>query len=101
MPNCKGFRDKSKCILAQEFIHLLTDENISFIESKNFYTETLLLFQSLKENKLSFIDVSLLHLSGKYEVRTFDKDLKKVLIKKISLLTNNRINFPKQKSARR
>ena len=67
---------------AQEFIQLLTDENISFIESKNFYAETLLLFQALKENKLSFVDVSLLHLSRKYEVRTFDKDLKKVLIKK-------------------
>ena len=68
--------------LAQEFIQLLTDKNISFVESKNFYAETLLLFQSLKENKLSFVDVSLLHLSKKYEVRTFDKSLQKALVKK-------------------
>ncbi len=67
---------------AQEFIQLLTDKNISFVESKNFYAETLLLFQSLKENKLSFVDVSLLHLSRKYEIRTFDKNLRKVLMKK-------------------
>lgn len=67
---------------AQEFIQLLTDENISFVESKNFYAKTLLLFQSLKENKLSFVDVSLLHLSQKYEVQTFDKNLRKVLTKK-------------------
>ncbi len=67
---------------AQEFIHLLTDEHIPFIESKNFYAETLLLFQSLRENKLSFVDVSLLHLSRKYEVKTFDKNLDKVLMKK-------------------
>ncbi|HFC77022.1 MAG TPA: type II toxin-antitoxin system VapC family toxin [Candidatus Moranbacteria bacterium] len=67
---------------AQEFIQLVTDENIPFIESKNFYAKTLLLFQSLNEDKLSFVDVSLLHLSKKYELRTFDKDLRKMLVKK-------------------
>jgi len=65
--------------MAQKFIQQITDENISFIESRHFCAQTLLLFQSLKENKLSFVDVSLLYLSKEYEVKTFDKELGKAL----------------------
>jgi len=64
---------------AQRFIQLIIDENIPFLESKKFYPQTLLLFQSLKESKLSFVDVSLLHLSKKYKIKTFDNDLGKRL----------------------
>ncbi len=64
---------------AQKFIRQVVDADISFLESKNFYPQTLLLFQSLKENKLSFVDVSLLYLSEEYEVKTFDKDLQKMI----------------------
>jgi len=64
---------------AQKFIQLIIDNNISFLESKNFYAQTFLLFQSLKENKLSFVDVSLLYLSKKYKVETFDKNLQKMI----------------------
>jgi len=67
--------------MAQKFIQQITNENISFIESRHFYAQTLLLFQSLRENKLSFVDVSLLYLSKKYEVKTFDKELGKALKK--------------------
>ena len=65
---------------AHKFIQQVTDENISFIESKNFYAKTLLLFQSLGEDKLSFVDVSLLYLSEKHKVKTFDKRLKRMII---------------------
>ena len=65
---------------AHKFIQQVTDENISFIESKNFYAKTLLLFQSLGEDKLSFVDVSLLYLSEKHKVKTFDKSLKRMII---------------------
>jgi predicted nucleic acid-binding protein len=65
---------------AHKFIQQVTDENISFIESKNFYAKTLLLFQSLEEDKLSFVDVSLLYLSEKHKVKTFDKSLKRMII---------------------
>ena len=64
---------------AQKFIQLIIDNNIPFLESKHFYPQTILLFQSLEENKLSFVDVSLLHLSEKYKVKTFDKDLQKMI----------------------
>ncbi len=64
---------------AHKFIQQITDTNISFLESKNFYAETILLFQSLEENKLSFVDVSLIHLSKKYKIKTFDKELQKIL----------------------
>ena len=62
---------------SQNFIQHI--ENIPFLESKNFYAQTLALFQSLKENKLSFVDVSLLYLSQNYEIETFDKELQKMI----------------------
>lgn len=65
--------------IANKFIQRVTDLNISLLKSKDFYQKTLSLFQSLEENKLSFVDTSLLYLSKEYEIKTFDKNLQKAL----------------------
>lgn len=49
--------------------------------SKEFLDEVMQLYLSRTNGKLSFVDYSLLYLSGKTNVVTFDKDLKKELAK--------------------
>ncbi len=50
------------------------------VEYDDIFSETTGLFFSIKEkNKLSFVDISLLALSKKYEIITFDKEIKKFL----------------------
>ncbi len=50
------------------------------IKSDDIFSKTTDLLFNLKEkNKLSFVDISLLALSKKYEIITFDKELRKFL----------------------
>lgn len=62
---------------ARQFIKKIFQEKFIFLSSDNFYKETILLFQSLKDDKLSFVDVSLLYLAKQYQIKTFDKHLQK------------------------
>lgn len=47
-------------------------------EDKNFW-DTLELFRQRPEKTLSFVDISLLHLSNFYTVETFDIQLRKAI----------------------
>lgn len=53
----------------------INTENITVLSSVLFFFETLDLFKELNEKYLSFVDISLVHLSQSYDVQTFDKKL--------------------------
>lgn len=65
--------------LACAFLDFIDEFEIEVLESDIFYTKTIRLFISLKEKHLSFVDTSLLYLSKKYMVVTFDKHLSKLI----------------------
>jgi predicted nucleic acid-binding protein len=54
---------------------------VEILSSSFFYEETMILFESLQEKHLSFVDVSLLYLSREYTVLTFDRHLKRLMKK--------------------
>jgi len=55
--------------------YFLSSERLTILPATRIFEQTVTLFQSLEENHLSFIDVSLLALAREYEVKTFDKKL--------------------------
>lgn len=48
---------------------------------QSFFAGTVESFRKSKNKNLSFVDISLLYLSGEHEVITFDKDLEKAIKK--------------------
>lgn len=69
---------------ADSFIDLVTNnQNIEVMSSSNeFFNNSLNNFLKYKKNNLSFVDISLLGLSKKYQVFTFDRNLEKEILKK-------------------
>lgn len=67
--------------IANEFIKLIIDnEDVKILlSSEKPFKKTVRTFLDYPKNNLSFTDISLLSLSGKYNIITFDKDLKKVI----------------------
>ena len=61
--------------IANTFLFKLAQENITIIEDENLLKETVKIFANSARNNLSFVDCSLVYLSGKYKVITFDKKL--------------------------
>ncbi len=57
---------------------ILVNFSDSILRSGDFFSDTLDLF-GVNTGKLSFVDVSLLVLSKKYEVITFDRNLKRAM----------------------
>jgi predicted nucleic acid-binding protein len=53
--------------------------SLGFIPSEQYLENTISLFGESEKNKLSFVDLSLVALSSKYEVLTFDNNLQKIL----------------------
>jgi predicted nucleic acid-binding protein len=74
-------KQKTSYKKSNEFIELINKFNIEVITSQYFFKETLEIFEEFKENKLSFVDISLLYLSHKYEIITFDRELQKYIDK--------------------
>ncbi len=64
--------------VANTFIEMAIDnEDVELLLSdEDIFKITLMRFQQGFKKKLSFIDASLVCLSGEYEIMTFDKDLK-------------------------
>lgn len=65
--------------VADKFIEFVLDNNdIQLLLSNDgFFHDTIGLFAKIKNNKLSFVDVSLLNLSNLYKIITFDQNLEK------------------------
>jgi len=55
--------------------YFLSSERLTILPAAQIFEQTVTLFQSLNENHLSFVDISLLALAKEYEVKTFDKKL--------------------------
>src|SRR3989344_535951 len=70
----KAGKEPAKSFL--EFIESNADISI-WHSTRELFEATIKLFRDLKDKKLSFVDVSLLHLSRSYEVITFDQALEK------------------------
>ena len=58
------------------------NKDIEVIEKEKYFEKTLSHFLSSDDDKLSFVDISLVVLSKKYEIVTFDKILKRKLQKR-------------------
>lgn len=69
--------------MAEKFLEFALDNSEVTIlySSPEFFRIVSRLFRDLKERKLSFVDVSLLHLSRAYEIVTFDEALRKEIQK--------------------
>ena len=77
-------------VLTQKINKQATNKFLDFIFSNSdiqvlysgieFFQPVLVLYQKLVNDKLSFIDVSLLYLSRQYQVVTFDKKLEKAIV---------------------
>lgn len=67
--------------IADKFTELIIDnKNIKILLSnKIFFNKTVKNFLNYPKNNLSFTDISLLSLSGKYNIITFDKNLEKAI----------------------
>ncbi len=61
--------------IANAFLLKLAQENIIIIEDENLLKETVKIFANSARNNLSFVDCSLVYLSSKHKVITFDKKL--------------------------
>lgn len=69
--------------IANQFIEIVGNaKRIEIISSSaDFLDEVLAFYLKQKNKNLSFVDYSLLYLSGQYEVLTFDKKLNSLLSK--------------------
>ena len=69
--------------IADKFMKLVMDnENIKILLSnENSFKKTVKNFLNYPKNNLSFADISLLSLSEKYDIITFDKNLEKAVKK--------------------
>ena len=61
--------------VANAFLSGLVDEQVTIIEDEHLLKETVKIFANSARNNLSFVDCSLVYLSGTYKVITFDKKL--------------------------
>jgi len=52
---------------------------LKILYSAEFYQQTIKLFISSSQNKLSFVDTSLVVLSDKYKIISFDKELAEII----------------------
>ena len=68
---------------ANKFLEIILDNSdITILHSdKRFFEETARTFTEIISGKLSFIDISLLFLSKKYKIITFDEKLEKIIKK--------------------
>ena len=57
--------------------HVYNSANIRIISLSEYFHQTIDLAKELNDKKLSFTDMTLLFLSEKYQIETFDKNLKK------------------------
>ena len=65
---------------ANRFLYNFTNESqLKILYSADFYQQTVELFISSSPNKLSFVDTSLVVLSDKYKIISFDKELTKII----------------------
>jgi len=77
-----GFIWIKKTKFKKEFLNFVKGGiEFSVILHDAYYSQTLNFFLSSKDTKLSFIDMSLVVLSKKYKIVTFDKVLKRKLLK--------------------
>ncbi|MEK9154153.1 MAG: PIN domain-containing protein [Patescibacteria group bacterium] len=74
-------RSKAGDEIAERFLkYSLENAEVSVLySSRELLHETALLFRRMKNTKLSFVDVALLHLSRTHEVITFDTALEKAI----------------------
>lgn len=69
---------------ASDFLeYVLNHDKIELYKDEQLFTKTSQKFSELISD-LSFVDVSLLHLSGKYQVISFDKKLNNQMKKKLN-----------------
>ena len=74
--------------IADKFIEFVVDnENIKILLSnENSFKRIVKNFLNYPKSNLSFVDISLLNLSGKYDIITFDKNLEKAVKKTCNYL---------------
>jgi predicted nucleic acid-binding protein len=66
---------------ADDFLKLALNNSdiVNIASDNNFFEEVVSLFKKQKNQKLSFVDVSLLYLSKNFKVATFDENLQKAI----------------------
>ncbi len=64
--------------IAKQFLASIISNKIEVISSMEYYDKTLEYFIK-SSNKLSFVDTSLVVLSSKYKIISFDKELAKII----------------------
>ena len=76
------FKRLGQLEVAKTFVATVYENrDIEVIKNGNYFEDTVHFFLSSKDTKLSFVDMSLVVLSKKYKVITFDKILKRKLQK--------------------
>lgn len=64
--------------IAKQFLANVINNKIEVLNSAEYYNETTEYFMT-NSNSLSFVDTSLVILSDKYEIISFDKELSKII----------------------
>lgn len=69
--------------IADKFIEFVLDNSDIqlLLSNNNFFHDTIRLFVKMRNDKLSFVDVSLLNLSNVYNIITFDQNLEESISK--------------------
>lgn len=69
---------------SEEFLEAITGNPsvMILLSDAEFFWNTLAVFREKENKKLSFVDASLLFLSSKYEVVSFDRELEKAMKKR-------------------
>jgi len=62
--------------IAEQFLETLAKSSVSVIQDSDLLQQTIPIFLKSGRNNLSFVDCSLVYLSNRYNVKTFDKKLK-------------------------
>jgi len=62
--------------IANHFLECLAESSVSIIQDNELMQQTARVFSKSGRNNLSFVDCSLVYLSCRYNVKTFDKKLK-------------------------
>jgi len=72
---------RSKKLVADKFLEMATNnKDIEVLASSEIFLNKIVSeFFKHKTKYLSFVDISLVHLSGRYEIVTFDKKLDRVI----------------------
>ncbi len=67
---------------AKKFVELIySNSDFGIITAADYYQDTLAYFLKSDDKHLSFVDMSLVVLSKKYKIESFDKELRRVLEK--------------------